>query len=200
MSKSSKSSEHPDVKQYLKNATQWHEEITELRALLIETDLDEDFKWSKPCYTFEGSNIAIIQPFKSALALMFFKGTLLKDPKGVLKDNGPNSRSARRLEFTSLQDIAKAKATIRAYIKEAIDIEKSGQKVEPSQSAEALPDELQKLFKAKPTFKKAFEGLTPGRQRAYLLHFSSAKQSATRLARIEKCMPRIMKGLGLSDR
>ncbi len=200
MSKSPKTSAHPEVEAYVKKAKQWREEIVELRGLLIKSELEEDFKWSKPCYTFEGSNITIIQPFKTALCLMFFKGTLLQDPKSVLQDVGPNSRSARRLAFTSLDEIKKAQATIKSYIKEAIAIEKSGQKVEASEEAEPLPEELKKLFKAKPAFKKAFEGLTPGRQRAYLLHFSSPKQSATRQTRIEKCMPRIMEGLGLNDR
>lgn len=190
---------NPDVDKYVKKAKEWREEIESLRAILLSTKLEEEIKWSKPCYTFEGSNIAIIQPFKACLGLMFFKGTLLKDPGGLLIDNGPNSQASRRFEFTSTQEISKSKAAIKAYIKEAIDIEKSGQKVELKKSPETIPDELQEMFKLKPKLKKAFESLTPGRQRGYILHFSGAKQSATRLSRIEKCMPRILEGKGMHD-
>lgn len=191
---------HPEVDKYIKKAKQWREEIEILRALLLKTSLEEDFKWSKPCYTCEAGNVVIIQPFKTCLGLMFFKGTLLKDPKGILRDNGPNSQSARRLEFTSAQEITRSKSTIAAYIKEAIEIEKSGQKVELRKSPEPMPDELKAMFRTKPSLKKAFEALTPGRQRAYILHFSSAKQSATRMSRIEKCIPRILEGKGMNDR
>ena len=171
-----------------------------LRDILVTSKLDEEFKWNKPCYTHEASNVAIIQPFKSCLGLMFFKGTLLKDPKGILVDNGPNSQAGRRLEFASVQEISKLKSTIKAYIKEAIAIDQSGQKVEFKKNPEPIPDELQEVFRLKPKFKKAFEALTPGRQRAYVLHFSGAKQSATRMSRIEKCMPLILEGKGLNDR
>jgi uncharacterized protein YdeI (YjbR/CyaY-like superfamily) len=191
---------HPDVNKFIKKAGPWQDEIEVLRDILLQTRLVEDFKWSKPCYIHEGSNIVIIQPFKSCLGLMFFKGALLKDPKGILKDNGPNSQSARRLEFTSLQEIVKARSTIKAYIKEAIEIETSGRKVVLKKKPEPLPEELKEIFKKKPSLKKAFEALTPGRQRAYILHFSSAKQSATRVSRIEKCMPRILEGKGMNDR
>jgi uncharacterized protein YdeI (YjbR/CyaY-like superfamily) len=191
---------HPEVDTYIKKARQWRDEIESLRAIILGASLEEDFKWSKPCYTYEEANIAIIQPFKTCLGLMFFKGALLKDPKGILIDNGPNSQSARRLEFTSLKEIAQFKSTIKAYIKEAIEIEKSGQKVELRKNPEPLPDELKEMFKKKPSLKKAFEALTPGRQRAYILHFSSARQSTTRISRIEKCMARILEGKGMNDR
>jgi len=190
---------HPEVNKFIKKSKQWQDEIEGLRTVILQTKLEEDFKWSKPCYTYEGGNVVIIQPFKACLGLMFFKGTLLKDPKGILIDNGPNSQSARRLEFTSLQEIAKSKSTITAYIKEAIEIEKSGLKVDVSKNPEPVPDELKELFKEKPSIKKAFEALTPGRQRAYILHFSGAKQSATRISRIEKCIPGILKGKGLNE-
>lgn len=187
------------VDEFLKNSKQWRDEIEALRAILLSSKLDEDFKWSKPCYTFEENNIAIIQPFKSTLALMFFKGTLLNDPDEVLVANGPNSQSSKRYEFGSVQEITKAKSKIKAHIKEAIEIEKAGLKVELKTKNEPTSDELTAMFKSKPKFKKAFEGLTPGRQRAYILHFSSAKQSATRISRIEKCMPRILEGKGMND-
>lgn len=191
---------HPEVDRYIKKSKQWQEEIEGLRAVILQTGLEEDFKWGKPCYTYDAGNLAIIQPFKKCLGLMFFKGALLKDQKGILIDNGPHSQAARRLEFTSLQEIAKLKSTIKAYIKEAIEVEKSGQKVELRKNPEPVPDELKEFFKKKPSLKKAFEALTPGRQRAYILHFSSARQSATRISRIEKYIPRILEGKGMNDR
>lgn len=174
--------------------------MTKLRSVLGQTKLDEELKWRLPCYTSGGANIAIIQPFKAFLALMFFKGALLKDPKKLLVDNGPNSRSARRLEFRSVQDVVKMAPTIKAYVREALALEASGRKVEPAKKAQSVPAELTQIFAKKPKLKKAFHALTPGRQRAYLLHFAGAKQSATRLARIEKCAPRILGGKGLADR
>lgn len=189
-----------DVDKYLKSAKQWKKEMKALRVILLKTKLEEEFKWKKPCYCFEESNIAIIQPFKNVLGLMFFKGTLLKDPKKVLVDNGPNSQSARRLEFTSVAEIEKSAPLIRAYIKEAIELEKTGKKVEFKKQPEALPDELNAAFRKSAKLKKAFLSLTPGRQRGYILHFNGAKQSATRISRIEKCKPRILDGKGLNDR
>jgi uncharacterized protein YdeI (YjbR/CyaY-like superfamily) len=191
---------HPEVDSFIRKAKQWQDEMETLRAIVLSAKLDEDLKWSKPCYTHENRNIAIIQPFKGCLGFMFFKGELLKDPKGILKDNGPNSQSARRMEFTSSAEITRLKATIKAYIKEAIAIEESGQKVAIKKNPEPVPDELKEFFKKKPALKKAFEALTPGRQRAYILHFSSAKQSATRVSRIEKCIALILDGKGLNDR
>lgn len=191
---------HPEVDSFIRKAKQWQDEMETLRAIVLSAKLDEDLKWSKPCYTHENRNIAIIQPFKGCLGFMFFKGELLKDPKGVLKDNGPNSQSARRMEFTSSAEITRLKATIKAYIKEAIAIEESGEKVAIKKNPEPVPDELKEFFKKKPALKKAFEALTPGRQRAYILHFSSAKQSETRRSRIEKCMALILEGKGLNDR
>jgi uncharacterized protein YdeI (YjbR/CyaY-like superfamily) len=189
-----------DVDAFVKRAKQWRHEIESLRAVMLGTKMEEQLKWGKPCYTHGGHNIAIIQPFKSCLGLMFFKGTLLSDPHGLLVDNGPNSQSARRLEFRSLQEISKAKSIIKAYVKEASGIEASGLKVEAKTNPEALPDELTKIFRAKPALKKAFHALTPGRQRGYILYFSSAKQSATRISRIEKCIPKILAGKGMNDR
>jgi uncharacterized protein YdeI (YjbR/CyaY-like superfamily) len=189
-----------DVDQFVKRSKQWRDEIEDLRAVLLGAKLEEALKWGKPCYHFDGANIAIIQPFKACLALMFFKGALLKDARGLLVDNGPNSQSARRLEFRSTQEIAALKATIKAYVKEAAALEASGQKVKLEKRPEPVPAELAAVFRKKPKVKKAFEALTPGRQRGYILHFASAKQAATRAARIEKCIPGILAGRGLNER
>jgi len=190
---------NPDVDKFVKKSKHWQEEIAKLRAIILKTKLDENYKWSLPCYSYEDSNVVIIQPFKACLGLMFFKGALLKDPKGLLKRVGANSQSVRRFEFTSLQEITKFTPTIKAYIQEAVAIEKSGQKVEIKRKPMALPAELKTAFAKKPNLKKAFSSLTPGRQRAYIFQFSSAKQSETRQSRIEKCTPRILQGKGLTD-
>jgi len=184
----------------VKGSNQWNEEIAKLRAILAKTRVEEAKKWNLPCFTYKGSNVAILQPFKACLAMMFFKGTLLKDPKGLLVANGPNSQSARRLEFRSAQEITKLASTIKAYVQEAIKIEDSGQEVEFKKKPESVPDELKKMFGKNSKLKQAFYGLTPGRQRAYILHFSGAKQSATRQSRIEKFLPRILAGKGMMDR
>lgn len=189
-----------EVDKFLKKAKLWQEEIKALRQILLETDLEEDMKWNLPCYTYHDSNVVIIQPFKAYLGLMFFKGALLKDAKSLLVENGPNSHATRRLEFSSVKDIARLKASVKTYVKEAIAIEKSGQKVEVKRKPQTVPEELTKFFAKNSRVKKAFEALTPGRQRAYLMHFSSAKQSATRISRIEKCVPDILKGLGMNGR
>lgn len=188
-----------DVDKFIQVSKQWREEIECLRAIILSSNLAEGFKWKKPCYSYEASNVAIIQPFKSCLGLMFFKGTLLKDPKGILIDNGPNSQAGRRIEFTSVQEVSKLKSTISAYIKDAIELEKSGQNVEFKQRPEAIPDELTEAFRKMPKLKKAFDSLTPGRQRAYILYFLGAKQSLTRVSRIEKCIARILEGKGMND-
>lgn len=190
---------NPEVDKFLKKAKTWQDEIAALRAVLLETKLEEDFKWNLPCYSYEGKNIAIIQPFKACLGMMFFKGSLLKDTKKVLVNNGPNSQAARRFEFRSKQDITKLKSAIKAYVKEAIALEESGQKVEFKEKPQAMPDELKQALAKNAKLKKAFESLTPGRQRGYIFHFSGAKQSATRQARIEKAVPQILKGKGMHD-
>lgn len=189
-----------EVDQYVKTIRTWKEEIKELRAIILTTELEECLKWGKPCYQREGKNIVIIQPFKASLALMFFKGMLLKDKKEALVDVGPNSQSARRMEFTCAAEIKKQASTIKACIKEAITIETSGVKVPAKSSAMPVVSELESAFTKNARLKKAFYALTPGRQRAYLLHFSGAKQSATRAARIDKCTARILEGRGLGDR
>lgn len=184
----------------MKSSNLWPQETAKLRGILTKTGLQETSKWNLPCYTHDGRNIVIIQPFKACLALMFFKGSLLKDSKKVLKSQGPNSQSALRLEFRSVADVAKLASVIKAYVKEAIALEQSGAKVEFKKKAVAVPAELKAAFAKKPALKKAFNGLTPGRQRAYLMHFSGAKQSATRMARIEKYASHILKGKGMMDR
>jgi uncharacterized protein YdeI (YjbR/CyaY-like superfamily) len=189
----------PKVDKFLSALDRWQEEASQLREILLGAKLDEDLKWGKPCYGSDGHNVAIIQPFKACLGMMFFKGALLKDPKGVLVDNGPNSQSAKRLEFRSVQDVVKMKATIKAYLKEAVALEKSGAKVELKKKPERAPAELLAAFKRKPALAKAFKALTPGRQRAYILHFAGAKQAATRASRIEKCTPRILAGKGFNE-
>jgi uncharacterized protein YdeI (YjbR/CyaY-like superfamily) len=188
------------VDEYLKRSKLWRDEMLLLRTIVLEAKLDEDLKWGKPCYSAGGSNIAIFQPFKGCLAMMFFKGVLLKDAKGLLVSNGPNSHAGRRFEFTSTSEITKQRPAIKAYIKEAIEIETSGQKIKTKKRPEPVPDELEDVFEKKPRFKAAFEALTPGRQRAYILYFSGAKQSATRSSRIAKCIPDILDGRGLNER
>jgi uncharacterized protein YdeI (YjbR/CyaY-like superfamily) len=191
---------NPDVNKFFEKSNQWRKEMKKLRSVILKTELEENWKWSLPCYSYKGSNVAIIQPFKACLGLMFFKGTLLKDHKAVLVNNGPNSQAGRRFEFRSVQEIVKLTSAIKAYIKEAIAIEESGQEVEFKKRPQPMPNELKEMFVKRPGLKKAFNSLTPGRQRGYILHFSSAKQSATRLSRIEKCIPRILDGKGLNDR
>lgn len=188
------------VDKFIKSEKQWPKEIAALRAIALLTGLKEELKWRLPCYVDgDGNNIAIIQPFKSCLALMFFKGALLKDPKQLLVSNGPNSKSAMRLEFRSLADVTKLKPAIRAYVKQAVAIEKLGLKIATKKTPEALPAELRSALAKDEKLASAFRALTPGRQRAYGLFVSQAKQSATREARIKKCAPRILKGKGLRD-
>lgn len=187
------------VDKFISKSKQWQEEMKTLRAILLASKLEENFKWRQPCYGHNDSNIVIIQPFKSCLGLMFFKGMLMNDPKKVLVNNGPNSQAAKRMEFRSLSDVMKSVATIKSYLKEAIALEEAGVKVEFKKKPKTMPDELKAMFTKNAKLKTAFNALTPGRQRAYILHFSSAKQSATRQSRIEKCVPRILSGKGMMD-
>lgn len=191
---------NPQVDQFLSGVKQWKKEFTKLREIVLETDLTEELKWRAPCYADEGKNIVILGGFKAFCSISFFKGALLKDPKGVLVKQGENTRSARIMRFTSEQDIVALNATIQAYILEAIEVEKSGEKVVLDQDSEIeTPDEFQKRLDNDPALLAAFDTLTPGRRRAYLLHFSGAKQSKSREARIEKCLSRIFDGKGLHD-
>ena len=178
----------------------WSDEYAALRQLCLAAGLNEELKWGQACYELNGGNVVLIHGFKDYCALLFMKGALLEDPKGILIQQTKNVQSARQIRFTSLADIDKQKAAVKAYIREAIAVEKSGAKVEMKSAAQfAVPEEFQKRLKQDPGLAKAFHSLTPGRQKGYLLHFAGAKQSATRAARVEKHAPRILKGLGLDD-
>ncbi len=186
------------VDAFVSRAKAWRGEIQKLRSILLECGLDEDLKWGKPCFLFEGHNVAIIQPFKEHCALMFFKGALLRDTHGRLRSQGQNTQSAMRLEFTSEAQVTKA--IVKSYANQAIAVEKAGLTVDFKAKRELeLPEELTEALRRDRKLAKAFRALTPGRQRGYVLHVTGAKQSATRAARIERCAPRILAGLGLHD-
>ncbi len=178
----------------------WDAELAKLREIVLACGLTEELKWSHPVYTFQQNNIVLIGAFKEKCVISFFKGALLKDAAQILTKPGENSQSDRVIRFTDVQRIIELKSVIRAYIYEAVEVEKAGLKVEFKETKDfALPEELEKKFAEKPELKSAFFALTPGRQRSYILHFSQPKQSATRAARIEKCMPKILIGKGLND-
>jgi uncharacterized protein YdeI (YjbR/CyaY-like superfamily) len=188
------------VDAYIAKAKNWQEEFEKLREIALDCPLTEDFKWGHPCYTHEDANIVLIHGFKEYCALLFFKGVLLKDPKGILITQTENTQTARQLRFTNAAEISRLKSTIKTYIREAIAVEKSGIKVSKKETADfAVAEEFQRQLDAMSALRAAFEALTPGRQRAYLLHFSGAKLSKTREARVEKCIPLILDGLGLDD-
>ena len=178
----------------------WGAEYAALRELCLAAGLNEELKWGQACYDLNGSNVVLIHGFKDYCALLFMKGALLKDPRGILIQQTKNVQAARQIRFASLADINKRKSAIEAYIREAIKVEKSGAKVEMKSVAQFdAPEEFQKRVDDDPKLAEAFHALTPGRQKGYLLHFAGAKQSATRAARVEKHVPRILKGLGLDD-
>ena len=178
----------------------WSAEYAELRQLCLASGLNEQLKWGQACYDLDGSNVVLIHGFKDYCALLFMKGALLKDPEGILIQQTKNVQAARQLRFASLADINKHKAVVKAYIREAIAVEKSGAKVKMKSSAQFdVPEEFLKRLDDDPELAEAFRALTPGRQKGYLLHFAGAKQSATRAARVEKHAPRILQGLGLDD-
>lgn len=187
------------VDAFISKLKTWKAEMEALRAILHEFPLTEELKWGKPCYAFENSNIIIVQGFKEYCGLLFFKGALLKDAKGLLVKPGENTQGGRLIKFKTVQEITKLKAPIKSYIKEAIEVEKLGLKIEPKEKELVLPDELLAIFKKNAPFKKAFNALTPGRQRAYNMFFTAAKQSATREARIEKYKKQILDGKGIND-
>ena len=190
---------NPEVDAYIERSHKWPEEMTGLRPILLSCGLTEQIKWGKPCYTHGGKNIAILQEMNDFLALMFFKGALLKDAEGVLEEQGPNSRSARRIRFTSVDDVVRLAETVRAYVDEAVDVEEAGLEVAPAPELVVVA-ELRHRLDQDPGFRTAFEALTPGRQREYHLYFSGAKQASTREARVDKCLPRILDDKGLRDR
>lgn len=178
----------------------WQLEMETLREIVLECDLEEEVKWMHPCYTYQNSNIVLIHSFKDYCALLFFKGVLMKDPAQLLIQQTENVQDRRQLRFVHLEEIVQNRTLIKAYILEAIEIEKAGLKVEYKPTSEfTMPEEFKELLDHDEAIKTAFEQLTPGRQRGYLLHFSSAKQAKTRIARIEKYLPKIMEGKGMED-
>lgn len=179
----------------------WKDELRALRRIALESGLDEESKWGVPCYTAGGGNVVLVAAFKEYCAVSFFKGALLGDPEGILIAPTENSQADRQLRYTSLSEIERTESVLKAYLARAIELERSGAKVEFKKVSElAVPEEFQASLDADPALKSAFESLTPGRRKGYLLHFAGAKQSKTRQARIEKCVPRIMAGKGIDDR
>ena len=191
---------NPKVDWFFDKATQWQKEYSQLRTIVLECGLTEVLKWGCPCYQFNDRNIVLIHGFKDYCALLFFKGALMKDPKKILIQQTENVRAARQIRFTRLQQITKMKATIKAYIYNAAEVEESGAKVEFKKTKQfEMPDEFKEKLDTLPKLKKAFYELTPGRQRGYLLFFSSAKQEKTREARVKKYLRKILDGKGLED-
>ena len=191
---------NPKVDFYFNKAKKWQEELEQLRTLVLDCGLTEDLKWGVPCYTFEKGNIVLITGFKEYCALLFVKGALLKDAGGILIQQTKNVQAARQMRFTSVGEIKKLKTVLKAYIHEAIEVEKAGLKVPLKKTKEfSVPEEFQNKLDKTPALAKAFKALTPGRQRGYLLYFSAPKQSKTRESRIEKYMPQILGGKGLDD-
>ena len=190
---------NPKVDAYLKKAKKWREEFKKLRMIVLDSPLTEELKWGKPCYTFQESNIVILQGFKEFCALLFAKGALLKDPKGLLEKPGESTQAARRIPFASVREIVNLEPVLKAYIREAIAAEKAGLEVKFKRNPEPVPEELQNKLDKIPALKTAFAALTPGRQRGYILYFSAPKQSKTRESRVEKCMQQILNGRGLTD-
>lgn len=191
---------NPKVDWFFTKAKQWQEEYKTLRTILLGCGLTEELKWGCPCYQSEGSNIILIHGFKEYCAVLFFKGALLKDPKGILISQTENTQSTRQVRFTGVEEIAGLASALKAYVKEAVEVEKAGLKVPMKKTAEfAMPEEFQSKLDENPDLETAFYALTPGRQRGYLLYFAAAKQSKTRAARVDKCAPQILKGKGLDD-
>ena len=187
-----------EINAYIQRSTKWPKELSALRSILLGCGLTEALKWGKPCYSHEGANIVILQEMKAFLSLMYFKGALLSDPQQVLLEQGPNSRSARRMEFTSVADVTRLSKVVKSYVNEALRIEADGLQLGPKPQL-VLVDELEQRLMRDTRLKIAFKALTPGRQREYNLHFAAAKQSATRLARIDKYVGKILDGKGFRD-
>ena len=190
---------NPKVDGFLRKAKQWREELQKLRTIVLDCRLTEEVKWRHPCYTFQKSNIVLIHGFKEYCALLFFKGALLKDAKGILIQQTKNVQAGRQIRFTNVQQIVKMEPILKAYIREAVEVDKAGLKVNFKRNPEPIPEEFQNKLDEIPVLKTAFAALTPGRQRAYILYFSAAKQSKTRESRVEKWMQKILDGKGLDD-
>ncbi|MDR0139536.1 YdeI family protein [Metabacillus idriensis] len=194
------SSMNPKVDEFLSKAKKWQEEFEKLRMIILDCQLTEELKWGVPCYTFEKKNIVLMHGFKEYCALLFHKGSLLKDSQGILIQQTENVQAARQIRFTNVQEIAEMETTLKAYIEEAIEVEKAGLVVDYKKNTELIiPEEFQTKIDENPALKMAFEALTPGRQRAYILYFSQAKQSKTRESRVEKYIQQILGGKGLND-
>lgn len=190
-----------DINEFFNQDNKWQTEFQKLRMIVLDSQLDEELKWGKPTYTFQGKNIVLIHGFKEYCALLFMKGVLLKDPDNILIQQTENVQAARQIRFTNMQEIVEMEPILKAYISEAIEVEKAGLTVEYKKNTEfIIPEEFQNKLAENPALKTAFEALTPGRQRAYLLHFSGPKQSKTRVSRVEKWTPYILNGKGLNDR
>jgi uncharacterized protein YdeI (YjbR/CyaY-like superfamily) len=191
---------NPRVDVFLEKEKQWRDEFENLRMIALDTQLTEELKWGKPCYTYEGSNVVLIHGFKEYCALLFLKGALLKDAKGILITQTENVQAARQIRFTNVREIVKMRPILKAYIREAIEVEKAGLKVDFKKTSEfGIPEEFQIKLDKSLALKTAFYALTPGRQRAYILYFSAPKQSKTRESRIEKSRKQILNGKGLND-
>src|SRR5438093_12077107 len=191
---------NPKVNGYLRKAKKWQKEFEKLRTIVLDCGLTEELKWGCPCYTFQKSNIVLIHGFKEYCALLFFKGALLNDANGILIQQTENVQAARQIRFTNVREIVKMEPVLKAYIKEAIEVEKAGLDVDYKKTSEfVIPEEFQNRLDESPSLKTAFAALTPGRQRGYILYFSAAKQSKTREARVEKCVQQILDGKGLND-
>jgi len=191
---------NPKVDWFFDKATQWQKEFEKLRSIILDCGLNEELKWGQPCYTYENRNIVLIHGFKEYCALLFFKGALMGDANGILIQQTENVQSARQIRFTNVKEIAKLEKALKAYIYEAIEVEKAGLKVAYKKTADyKMPEEFQKKLNKSATLKKAFEALTPGRQKAYIFYFSQAKQAKTREARVEKYLKQILLGKGLED-
>lgn len=191
---------NPKIDAYLSKAKRWREEFERLRIIILDCQLTEELKWGVPCYTFQDGNIVLIHGFKEYCALLFFKGVLLKDAKGILITQTENVQAARQIRFTNAREIDKLETVLKSYIYEAIEVEKSGLSVSFKKTTEfTIPEEFQNKLNDIPALKKAFNALTSGRQRAYILYFSAPKQSKTRESRVEKCIPQILAAKGLKD-
>ena len=191
---------NPDVDALLRKTKQWQREFKQLRAIILGCQLTEELKWGNPCYAFQNRNIVLIHGFKEYCALLFFKGVLLKDAKRILIQQTENVQAARQIRFANVREIVEMEPILKAYIREAVEVEKAGLKVNLKKTADfRVPEEFQKKLDKIPVLKTAFAALTPGRQRAYILHFSQPKQSKTREARVEKCIPQILKRKGIND-
>ena len=191
---------NPKVDFYFNKAKEWQDELELLRKIVLDCGLTEELKWGVPCYTFQKSNIVLMHVFKEYCALLFFKGALLNDANGILIQQTKNVQAARQIRFTNVREIVKMKSILKAYIHEAIEVEKAGLKVNFKETTEfIIPEEFQNKLDEIPALKTAIKALTPGRQRAYLLYFSQPKQSKTRGSRVEKCMQQILNGKGLND-